>query len=147
MIALSAHLALQVAILTSTAIPARPYAEAYKRAVKDHRPLLVLVGSEKCPDYQKLKGKVLPSLKTDEAVSKVELAVVVQEKSPKLAKKLLKGNDTTRLILFTRNGDSWQRTELSHPKSPTEVQQFLKRNISTKDANAAETIQYHWGSS
>ncbi len=147
MVALTAHLALHVAILSTSGIPTRTYEEAYKRAVDQRQPLLVLVGSESSQAYKDLRVKYLPSVKVDESIGEVVLAVVDRDQRPELAKELVQSAVETQLVLYTHDGDQWQRITLPAPKSPTEVHYFLKRNILMTDTIEPDFVPVQWGSS
>ena len=62
MTGLTATVAMHLALLTTSA---DVYQEAYNKAEKDGKPLLVLVGAEWCPGCRIMKDDVIPKLETD----------------------------------------------------------------------------------
>ncbi len=105
------------------------YQEAYNRAEKAGKPLLVLVGTDQCPDFQAMKQQTLPALSRAGGLKDIVFTEVDSDAIPALTRQLLRGDSLPQLVLYTPVGKLWRRTHLSGAQSQSEILAFLKQQI------------------
>jgi thiol:disulfide interchange protein len=111
---LTATLATILTPLASLPPAAQSYADAYRDAKAEHKPLLVVVGAEWCPACTNLKSNTIRSLAQQGELEEVSLAVVDQDSEPKLANQLKRGRMIPLVILFSQSPDGrWKRTHMT----------------------------------
>ena len=126
----TAQLVMQVAILSTAAAHTDTYRQAYEQAQERHQPLLVLVGTESCTACETMKTESMPEMKGDGSLDEVAFAMVDRDKHPKLANLLMQGDAVPQLVLYTRVGDQWRRSQLTGASAPSDVRQFIEREVS-----------------
>lgn len=133
-------LALGLAVtLTVGAAPEDNYHDAYAKMERTGRPLLVLVGADWCPGCRSMKNATIPDLKRNGHLDSLVLAQVNTDREPELAKKLMRGGSIPQLILFTRQGDSWNRTQLTGAQDPNQLRAFLNRETAKHESKPGAT--------
>jgi thioredoxin-like negative regulator of GroEL len=131
MIGLTASVAVQVALLATSA---STYQDAYDRADKEGKPLLVLVGADWCPGCRTMKNEMIPELKRDGGLSQVVFANVNTDQKPALSRRLLRGTSIPQLVLFTRTGRGWRRSQLTGVHEAGLIRQFIRNEINAARA-------------
>jgi thiol-disulfide isomerase/thioredoxin len=126
MTGLTATVAMHLALLTTSA---DVYQEAYSKAEKDGKPLLVLVGAEWCPGCRIMKDDVIPKLETDGGLEDVVFTTVNTDEKPTLSRRLLRGTAIPQLVMYARTSKGWRRTELTGVQDPGRIRQFIRRGI------------------
>jgi len=104
------------------------YAEAYKQTTETGKPLVVLVGTEWCPGCVKMKGEVIPQMKSKGTLAQVNFAEVNAESEYELATKLVTGRSLPQLVMFVKTDTGWKKTLMTGAHSPAEVESFIKAN-------------------
>jgi thioredoxin-like negative regulator of GroEL len=137
MLGLSTAIVLQTALLTPGG---GTYEAAYARADSQNKPLLILVGAAWCPGCQVMKNETIPSFHRRGGLSKVVYVQVDADARPELTRQLLRGNSIPQLILYTKAGKYWRRSHLTGAQPASEIQTFLKREITT-GRQVAEKVQ------
>jgi hypothetical protein len=144
----TAQLAMQVAILSTAVTHTDTYRNAYEQAQTRQQPLLILVGAESCSDWQEMKIGKLPALKQDGSLSEIAYAAVNRDKHPKLAGLLMQGEAAAQLVLYTRVGDQWRRSQINGASSTEAVRQFIEREVShAKNLETSAAQRMEWRSS
>lgn len=128
MLGLTATTVAQVVLMASSGAA---YQQAFDRADKEDKPLLVLVGAEWCPGCRQMKNQTIPELKELGSLKEVVFTEVDTDSKPELTRKILRGTSIPQLVLYTPVGKNWRRTHLTGAQSANQVQQFLKREIAT----------------
>lgn len=118
-------------LLQATVIGAegQPYSDAYKTAQAADQPLVVLVGAEWCPGCVTMKRSVIPGMIQRGKLRNVQFTVVDTDEDPALARKLMQGTSIPQLIVYSRNGDSWRRTQLTGPKAEAEIEAVINSAV------------------
>lgn len=123
-------LAVVLAGVTSEQQLQQKYSEAYEQSVKQHKPLMVVVGAPWCPACNVLKESTLrPMAKTGE-LDEVSLAVINRDDEPELAAQLTEGEQMLpQIILYTQDQGRWQRRKLRgfQPKQP--IRSLIRRAL------------------
>lgn len=124
-------LAVVLASVTSEPAKDHDYTTAYKDAVSNNKPLMVVVGAEWCPACHVLKDTTIkPMVRTGE-LDLVNIAVVDRDAEPELAEQLTKGvKMLPQIIVFTKNESGrWERQKLMgyQPKQP--VRQLVAQAV------------------
>ena len=138
MLGLTASTIMQVALLATAG---GDYQEAFEKADKEGKPLLVLVGTNWCPGCRVMKQETIPEFRRTGGLNNVVFTQVDADAKPELSSKLLRGNSIPQLVLYTKVGKLWRRTQLTGAHSPTEISGFLKREIAAGRAAAKKVIQ------
>ncbi len=123
---LTAATILQIALFATNG---SEYQEAYNKAEKAGKPLLVLVGPEQSPDCRAMKQKTLPELKRAGGLDNVVYTEVDSDTNPNLSGQMLRSGSLPQLVLYTPVGKLWRRTHISGAKSQSEIRAFLQREI------------------
>ncbi|MBM4003120.1 MAG: thioredoxin family protein [Planctomycetes bacterium] len=125
--------------LSLAAAPELSYADAYRQMEQSGRPLLVLVGADWCPGCRTMKANTVPELRKAGHLETVIYAQVDTDKQPDLSRRLMRGASIPQLLLFTRNGDEWRRTQLTGAQNMVEVRAFLEREIASHQSKPGAT--------
>jgi thioredoxin-like negative regulator of GroEL len=104
------------------------YNLAYAQAQENGKPLVVLVGAEWCPGCIKMKNQVIPVMKSNGSLEKVQFAQVNTDNDPELAEQLMRGQSIPQLIMYTKTDAGWKRSQLTGPKTVSEVEGFIQTN-------------------
>ncbi|MBM4089397.1 MAG: thioredoxin family protein [Planctomycetes bacterium] len=130
MVAITAQLMMQVAMLTTGG---SPYQEAYRQAERQGKPFLVLVGAAWCPGCQTMKNKNLPELNREGGLKQVVYTLVDSDEKPTLAGELLRGKSIPQLVLYTPTSHGkerrWRRAQLTGVHDAAAIKAFLKKAI------------------
>ncbi len=126
MFGLTAATLMHVALLTTAG---GDYQAAFKQADKEGKPLLVLVGTNWCPGCRVMKSETIPEFRRIGGLKDVVFTQVDADAKPELSRKLLRGSSIPQLVLYTRVGKLWRRTQLTGAHTPAEIRSFLKREI------------------
>lgn len=104
------------------------YDVAYAQAQENGKPLVVLVGAEWCPGCVKMKNQVIPVMKSNGSLEKVQFAQVNTDNDPELAEQLMRGQSIPQLIMYTKTDTGWKRSQMTGPKTVSEVETFIQSN-------------------
>lgn len=104
------------------------YNVAYAQAQENGKPLVVLVGAEWCPGCVKMKNQVIPVMKSNGSLETVQFAQVNTDNDPELAEQLMRGQSIPQLIMYTKTDSGWKRSQLTGPKTVSEVEGFIQTN-------------------
>ncbi len=107
---------------------AEQYNVAYAQAQENGKPLVVLVGAEWCPGCVKMKNQVIPVMKSNGSLEKVQFAQVNTDNDPDLAEQLMRGQSIPQLIMYTKTDTGWKRSQMTGPKTVSEVEGFIQSN-------------------
>ncbi len=141
MLGLTTATILQVALVATSG---SEYQEAYNKADKAGKPLLVLVGPAQNSDYRLMKEKTVPELKRNGAMDGVVFTIVDSSTNSSLSNQMLRSGSLPQLVLYTPVGKLWRRTHISGTPSQNEIRAFLDREIArgrevAKAAHEAKT--------
>jgi len=124
---LTATLATVLSPLASLPPAAQSYADAYRDATAEDKPLLVVVGAEWCPACTNLKSSTIRALAQEGELEDVSLAVVDQDAEPQLADQLKRGRMIPQVILFSQRPDGrWKRTHMTGFQSTGKLRKVLQ---------------------
>lgn len=107
---------------------AEQYGVAYAQAQENGKPLVVLVGAEWCPGCVKMKNQVIPVMKSNGSLGNVQFAQVNTDNDPELAEQLMRGQSIPQLIMYTKTDTGWKRSQMTGPKTVSEVESFIQNN-------------------
>lgn len=126
----SIFLAVVLASVTSDQSLQQNYADAYKESVKDHKPLMVVVGAPWCHACNVLKESTIRPMADSGELDTVSLAVINPDDDPALVKQLTEGEEMLpQIIVFTNDNGRWKRRKLLgfQPKQP--VRSLLRKAL------------------
>ncbi len=110
------------------------YTNAYAQAQENGKPLVVLVGAEWCPGCVKMKNQVVPVMRSNGTLEKVQFAQVNTDHDPELAEQLMRGQSIPQLIMYVKTDTGWKRSQMTGPKTVSEVESFIQSNSPPKSA-------------
>lgn len=142
MTGLGLTIALQLALSTQGA---QPYAEAYKEASENGKPLMVLVTTDWCPGCVTMKQRVMPRLFSRGKMRHVTYSVVNADQDARLASKLMQGQSIPQLIVFTKTAEGWKREQFVGAQSEETVEavidRALSRQLAAKPVKSEESVE------
>ncbi len=106
------------------------YADAYAQSIREHKPLMVVVGAPWCPACNVLKETTLKSMAQTGELDAVSLVVVNRDEDPELASQLTKGEPMLpQIIVYTQDKGGWKRRKLTgyQPKQP--IRSLIRRAL------------------
>ncbi|MBS0210387.1 MAG: thioredoxin family protein [Planctomycetes bacterium] len=112
------------------------YDTALEAAEKSGKPLVVLVGADWCPGCRTMKQTSIPQLQKQGGLDRVAFATVNTDQQSSLANRLTGGGSIPQLVMYSRDGEKWQRRVLIGAHSPREIERFIGQAL-PKTANEA----------
>jgi thiol:disulfide interchange protein len=128
-------LLLVAAITTGNGEPT-DYKNAYEKAMKGDKPLLVLVTADWCGPCQTMKQTTIPELLAQNKFKDFHYATVDWDRDGELAQQLIQGRGVPQLIIFEKKDDKWQRRYLTGIKTVATVEAFLQKSEGIRTAKA-----------
>lgn len=120
---LTAVLATAVSTLPQTT---QNYADAYREANRNHKPLLVVIGADWCPACVNLKSTTIKSLAAQGELDDVSVAVIDQDAEPQLASQLKHGKMIPQVILYSQTADGiWQKKHVTGFQSEGSIRSMI----------------------
>ena len=113
------------------AVKKENYAAAYKEAVEEDKPLMVVVGAEWCPACNNLKNSTIsPMLKSGE-LDTVSFVQVDHDQDRALSDRLTRGQRSfPQIIMFSKNGSGqWVRRQLKGFQSKQPVRRLIRNAV------------------
>ena len=122
------HVALAL-LMTVTGTNAKPlsYEEAFAKADKEKKPLLILVGARWCASCQIMKKETVEPMKENGALKQVVVTYVDKDERPELAEQLMKGETLPQVIVYSKKSGNWKRFSLTGMQSATRMAELLGR--------------------
>jgi thioredoxin-like negative regulator of GroEL len=141
----AAQLAMQVAILSTAVAHTDTYRDAYEQSTSRQQPLLVLVGDASSAECQQMKLGQMEALKKDGSLSEIAYAAVDRDLHPKLASLIMQGEKLPQLVMYTRVGQQWRRSQMDGPQSSDQVRQFIQQEVANaRQMESASVQQMEW---
>jgi|YNPMSStandDraft_1061717.scaffolds.fasta_scaffold110176_1 thiol-disulfide isomerase/thioredoxin len=116
------------------------YAEAYRMAVEQNRPLVVLVGAEWCPACKLMERQLFPFLRQRKLLGKIAFVVVDLDRDGKLGQQLVGDGPIPQLLMFRRWGNSWRMVRLIGVHDPVVVENQILKMTSPNSASLELTL-------
>ena len=104
------------------------YDKAYHQSLDTGKPLLVLVGADWCGACQVMKKRVMPQLDKEGILRDIHCTELNLADDEDLARRISKVNTIPCLILFTKSGGKWQKSELIGMHNQKSVKAFLDKH-------------------
>lgn len=115
------------------------YEDAYAKAEKEEKVLLVVVGADWCAACKTLKSGTIEPMQKAGKLESVILAQVDKDLQPELAKQMMSGSSLPQLVAFKRSENGWKRFSLSGIQSEGRVEELIKTATGEQKA-ATETV-------
>jgi thiol:disulfide interchange protein len=124
--------ALVVAITGNGGEKENSYAQAFHRAQKENKPLVVLVGADWCHACRIMKADTIEPMKKDGQLEDVVFAHVDRDADPELAEKLMGTAKTLpQLVVYTKGDAGWKRTAVGGVQSRGRVRDVIRKALET----------------
>lgn len=122
------HLAMAL-VFAATGASEKPmqYEEAFKKADKEKKPLLIVVGARWCASCQVMKKETMQPMKDSGALDKVVVTYVDKDERPELAQKLMRGSTLPQVVVYSKRTGSWKRYSVTGMQSKKRVAELLGR--------------------
>ncbi len=108
------------------------YEDAFAKAQKEKKPLLVLVGARWCASCQIMKRETIEPMKESGELKNVVLTVVDKDARPELAEQLMKGETLPQVVVFSRRAGGWKRFSLTGMQSRGRMAELLGRAVGVR---------------
>lgn len=110
----------------TTHLQPKPYHEAYQEAMKNGRPLLVVIGAKWCHACRQLEEQTVPEVTRNGGFRGIEVAFVDVDRDA-IAKKLLSGTRIPQIVRFDRSPSGrWKVQRLSGFQSGHSLGKFAQ---------------------
>ncbi len=103
------------------------YEEAFAKAEKEKKPLLILVGARWCASCQVMKRDTLEPMKESGDLKNVVVALIDKDERPELAEQLMRGETLPQVVVFSQNSGNWKRFSLTGMQSKSRIAELLQR--------------------
>ena len=103
------------------------YEAAFKKADKEKKPLVIVVGAEWCVSCLIMKRETMQPMQKDGQLDKVVVTYVDKDQNPELAEKLMKGPTLPQVIVFNKKDGKWKRVSLTGMQSKKRMKELLAR--------------------
>jgi thioredoxin-like negative regulator of GroEL len=125
---------LSAAVTTATLGSPSPisYADAYRLAQAEGKPLMVGVSSDACPACVTLKSQTLEAMQNSGELSDVRVAVVNKDLDPRLASQLMRGRMIPQIIVFSETNTGWKRLQLTGYQTQGGVRSLIRQALNMK---------------
>ncbi len=126
-------LSMLLAATLGTIVSANPmstsYADAYRMAQAEGKPLMVVVSSDDCPACVTLKSDTLQNLESSGGLADVSLAIVNRDTDPQLASRLMRGRMIPQIIVFSQSQGEWKRMQLTGYQTQGGVRSLIRKAL------------------
>lgn len=108
------------------------YADAYRLAQAEGKPLMVVVSSDVCPACVTLKQETLTALQNSGELADVRVTVVNKDQDPQLASRLMRGRMIPQIIMFSETQSGWKRLQLTGYQTQGGVRSLIRKALDLK---------------
>lgn len=125
------HVALALLMVATAGENSKPlkYEEAFAKAQKEKKPLLILVGARWCASCQIMKKETIEPMKESGALKKVVVTYVDKDERPELAEQLMKGETLPQIVVYTKESGRWKRFSLTGMQDENRMAELLGRAV------------------
>lgn len=103
------------------------YEEAFAKAEKEKKPLLILVGARWCASCQVMKRDTIEPMKESGDLKEVVVALIDKDERPELAEQLMRGETLPQVVVFSQSTGAWKRFSLTGMQSKSRIGELLQR--------------------
>jgi thioredoxin-like negative regulator of GroEL len=116
------------------------YEDAYAKAAKEEKVLLVVVGADWCAACKTLKSGTIEPMQKAGKLECVVLAQVDKDLQPELAKQMMNGTSLPQLVAFRRSDSGWKRFSLSGIQSESRVEELIRTAVGEQKKAPESTV-------
>jgi len=103
------------------------YEEAFSKAEKEKKPLMILVGARWCASCQVMKRDTIEPMKESGNLKDVIVVLVDKDERPELAEQLMRGETLPQVVVFSQKSGNWKRFGLTGMQSKSRIGELLQR--------------------
>jgi len=103
------------------------YEDAFAKAEKEKKPLLILVGARWCASCQVMKRDTLEPMKESGDLKDVVVALIDKDERPELAEQLMRGETLPQVVVYSQQAGNWRRFSLTGMQSRSRIAELLQR--------------------
>ena len=103
------------------------YEEAFAKAEKEKKPLLILVGARWCASCQVMKRDTIEPMKESGDLKDVIVVLIDKDERPELAEQLMRGETLPQVVVFSQNSGNWKRFSHTGMQDKSRVGELLQR--------------------
>ncbi len=103
------------------------YEDAFEKANKEKKPLVILVGAQWCASCQIMKKETMQPMKDSGQFDDAIVTYVDKDERPELAEKLMRGSTLPQVIVYSKRQGNWKRFSLTGMQSPKRMAELLGR--------------------
>ncbi len=103
------------------------YEEAYVKAQKENKPLIVLVGADWCAACKKMKALTIDPMKESGEFENVIFTFLDRDEQSDICEQVMDGDTLPQIIVFSKATGSWRRHSLTGIQSENRVKDLILR--------------------
>ncbi len=103
------------------------YEDAFAKAEKEKKPLLILVGARWCASCQVMKRDTIEPMKDSGDLKDVVVVLIDKDERPELAEQLMRGETLPQVVVFSQESGNWKRFSLTGMQSKSRIGELLQR--------------------
>lgn len=128
------HVALAF-LLAITGDNAKPlsYEDAFAKADKEKKPLLILVGAPWCASCQVMKRDTIEPMKEAGELEDVIVTYIDKDARPELAAQLMKGETLPQVVMFSKEDGKWKRFSLTGMQSRNRMVELVGKAVTIRE--------------
>jgi thiol:disulfide interchange protein len=115
-----------LAVVHSAQAEKLSYEDAYAKAEKEEKILLVVVGADWCAACKTLKADTIEPMQKSGKLDCVVMTQLDKDERPELCKQVMAGTSLPQLIAFRHTENGWKRFSLSGIQSETRVEELIR---------------------
>ena len=120
-------LALLMAVTGASKDSSLNYEDAFAKAEKENKPLLILVGARWCASCQVMKRDTIEPMKEAGDLKDVVITVIDKDERPELAEQLMRGETLPQVVLYSKNSGNWKKLSLTGMQTRSRIHELLQR--------------------
>jgi thiol:disulfide interchange protein len=108
------------------------YEDAFAKAEKEKKPLLILLGAKWCASCQVMKRDTIEPMKDSGELKDVVVTIIDKDERPELAEQLMRGETLPQVVLFSQSSGSWKRFSLTGMQDRSRIGELLQRGVAPR---------------
>jgi thiol:disulfide interchange protein len=105
------------------------YEDAFAKAEKENKPLLILVSARWCASCQVMKRDTIEPMKDSGELKDVVITVIDKDERPELAEQLMRSQTLPQVVLFSKSSGNWKKFSLTGMQTKSRISELLQRAV------------------
>lgn len=108
------------------------YEQAFEKATKEKKPLMVFIGARWCASCQIMKRDTIGPMQESGDLKDLVVVYIDKDERPELAEQLMKGETLPQVVLFNKEKENWKRFSLTGMQDKLRIGELLKKVFKRK---------------